>query len=141
MKKSYSKIRHIQEVNQKIENGLLNEQKILNTVRAGIEGAAKNVATRVNNAFGDDKIRKSGKLEGVTQKVKVRSEFLNKQLEFLKTELNEYKTELATLKTENPKYSGEVDGLLGEIQAYLNLTNSLITQVTKIQNLKINYTA
>jgi hypothetical protein len=49
MAKSYSKIRHIQEINQKLEEQYLNEGKFLNTVRAGAAGAVANVGTRLDN--------------------------------------------------------------------------------------------
>lgn len=140
MKKSYSKIRHINESNQKLESEFLDEQKLLNTVRAGVEGAAKNVGTRVANAVsGKSKIRKSPKLEGLTQKVKVRSEYLNKQLEYLKKELSEYRVELTTLKTTTPDYSNEIDVVINRVNTYANGIDGLVTQGTNLQNSTIQY--
>ena len=140
MKKSYSKIRHINEANQKLENEFLEEQKLLNTVRAGVEGMAKNIGTRVQNAVSTkQKIRKNPKLEGLTQKVKVRSEFLNKQLEYLKKELSEYKVELTTLKTTSPDYTKEIDQVIGQVDAYYGGIDGLVSQGTTLQNLNVQY--
>ena len=113
----------------------------MNTVRAGVEGAAKNVGTRVANAAGKGKIRKSPKLEGLAQKVKVRSEYLNKQLEYLKKELSEYRVELTTLKTTTPDYAKEIDVVINRVNTYANGIDGLVAQGTNLQNSTIQYFA
>jgi chromosome segregation ATPase len=140
--KSYSKIRHINEANQKLEREFLDEQGVLNTLKAGVQGAAKNIGTRVQNATSTkQKIRKSPKLEALTQKVKVRSEFLNKQLDFLKKELSEYKVELEQLKKNSPNYTKEIDAVIAQVDAYYNGVDGLVTQGNNLQNSSIQYFA
>jgi len=143
MKKSYSKIRHINESNQKLESEFLDEQKLLNTVRAGIEGAAKNVGTRVANAVSGDKIRLNPKLEGVSQKVKVRSEYLNKQLKFLRKELFDYNAELVLLKAQQKQegYQDDIDAVIKQVSSYDDAIGGLITLGQDLQNSSVQYFA
>lgn len=140
MGKSVSKIRHIQEMNEKIEEKFLEEQKLLNTVTAGLKGATANVGARTQNALSTkQKIRKNPKLEGLTQKVKTRSEFLNKQLEFLKKELSDYNTELGELKKTSPDYAKEIDQVVKQIGTYYSGIDNMISQGNSLQNLSIQY--
>lgn len=139
MGKSVSKIRHIQEMNEKIEEKFLEEQ-LLNTIKAGVKGAGANVGTRLQNAVSTkQKIRKSPKLESLTVKVKTRSEYLNKQLEFLKKELLEYSNELDELKKSSPDYGKEIDQLKTQVSSYYGQIDNLVTQGNKLQTLNIQY--
>ena len=147
MRKSYSKIRHIQEANERIEENYLQEQGIFNSVKAGVAGAAKNVATRAQNlgsaisSKGQKKIPKNPKLEAVVKKVKVREDYLNKQLNFLKQELEEYKQELSAASAATPDYKAEFDKTTGVINGYLQSINNTLAQGQSLQNYSVTYTA
>lgn len=139
MSKSISKIRHIQEMNEKLEEKFLDEQ-LANTIKAAAKGAVANIGTRTKNALSSkQKIRKSPKLESLNVKVKTRSEFLNKQLEFLKKELSDYNQELNALKSTSPDYAKEIDQVISQVNSYYNGIETLVGQGNNLQTLNVQY--
>jgi predicted nucleic acid-binding Zn-ribbon protein len=141
MKKSYSKIRHIQETNERLEKEFLEEQKLLNKLRAGIEGAGANIQARAGNMFGKEKIRKNPKLQGLLAKIKTRQEYLRKQLEYMTTELNEYSQELAALKTATPDYQNEISQVENQTKAYVQSISNAIAQGDALTKFNVQYVA
>jgi chromosome segregation ATPase len=147
MKKSYSKIRHIQEANERIEENYLQEQGVFNTVRAGVAGAAQNIGTRAQNlgnalkSKGQKKIPKNPKLEAVVKKLKIREDYLNKQLNFLKQELEEYKQELSNASTATPDYKPEFDKTISVIDGYITSIDNTLAQGQSLQSYSVTYTA
>lgn len=139
MSKSISKIRHIQEMNEKLEEKFLEEQ-LLNSLKAGVKGAAANVGTRTKNALSSkQKIRKSPKLESLNVKIKTRSEYLNKQLEYLKKELSDYNNELNEMKKTSPDYTKEIDQVIAQVNSYYSGIDNLVGQGNNLQGLNIQY--
>jgi hypothetical protein len=145
MAKSYSKIRHIQEINQKLEEQYLNEGKFLNTVRAGAAGAVANVGTRLDNlgnavrSKGQKKVLKNPKLEAVVKKIKVREDYLRKQLEYLKKELDEYLTTLSEASTTTPDYKPEFDKTMAVVNQYKQSIDATLTKGDELSNYSVNY--
>jgi uncharacterized protein YukE len=140
--KSYSKIRHIKEANQKIEDNFLSEQKILNTVRAGLAGAGTNIKTAATNVFDSSQdIDKSRQLEGLFKKVKVRSEYLDKQLDYLTQELTQLQQKMNELGAAKPNYADEVKTVTPMITNYVNNIANLKKVGENLRNTNIEYAA
>lgn len=144
---SYTKKRKIQELNESIEEKYFQEknekivnEQLMNTLKAGVEGAAKNIASRAKNLFsGKQKIRKSPKLEGLFQKVKVRTEFLEKNLDFMTEELNQYYDELKVLKDKSPDYDNEIELVMSQVDTYKKLIEQVKKMGDTLQESNVTY--
>jgi hypothetical protein len=87
MKKSYSKIRHIQETNERLEKEFLNEQK------ANLAGLGARVGTAVGNVFRKSENDKSPEIEAAFARVTSKSNQLRKQLEEFKNDYQKLYTD------------------------------------------------
>jgi hypothetical protein len=99
MNRSYSKKRHIQEVNQRLDTKFLNEknQEVINEqltqsmvggAYAGTVGVIQQMGTWISNVFRGTGIRQSPELRAGFSKVKVWSKTLNMQLKSAETNLD-----------------------------------------------------
>jgi chromosome segregation ATPase len=140
--KSYSKIRHIKEANQKIEDNFLSEQKIFNNLKAGVAGVGANLKTAATNVFDSSQdVDKSRQLEGFLKKVKVRSEYLDKQLDYLTQELGQLQEKMNELAKTKPNYADEVKTVTPIITNYISNITNLKKIGENLRNTSITYTA
>ncbi len=91
MRRSISKLRHIQETNQKIENNFLNEQNV------GLAGAKAAVGTSIKNIFTKSENDKSPQIEAAYARVTAKGNQL-------RNELNEFKEDFQKLYTDRKVY-------------------------------------
>lgn len=138
MGKSFSKIRHIQKINETIEDKFLEEQ-LLNRVSTAVQGVSKKVGTAVQNITGGSLIRKSAELESGLKKMQVRTKHVVEQLEYLKKESSDYANELLNYAKEHPDYEPTANE---QVQYYNNLfkqIDTMIGSLNKIKDEKIDY--
>ena len=101
MGKSYSKISHIQESNQRLENNFLNEQN------AALAGLKARVGTGVKNIFTKSENDMSPRIEAAFARVNAKGNQLRK-------ELAEFKSEYQKLYTDRKVY---LDNAVKKLQA------------------------
>jgi len=108
MSKSVSKIRHIQEMNEKLEEKFLEEQ-LLNKVAAGVAGKAQEFKTKRENKKGETFQNKSPKLEAGLKKMQVRTKHVIEQIDYLITETDEYLRELVNMADKQPSWKNTIE--------------------------------
>lgn len=130
MTKSYSKIRHIQEVNQRLEEQYLEEQR-LNKLKSKVKGALTGLKTRAQNlktaVSGNPQPLKNPKVEALLTKIKTRQDYLKKQLEYLSTELSQYTQELQAM-TDKGVNDPSIQQMKQLLANYQNAINQTVTQ-------------
>jgi chromosome segregation ATPase len=113
---SYSKLRHIQEANLRLEQEHLFELR--GNYKAKRAGTKANIQARLQNVGGTTKLMQNPKLQGLLAQVKSRKSTLDKQLTYLNTELNNVLTEVEQLKTTRPDFAPEAGQLETVIKTY-----------------------
>ena len=113
---SYSKLRHIQEANLRLEQEHLFELR--GNYKAKRAGTKANIQARLQNVAGATKLMQNPKLQGLLAQVKSRKSTLDKQLTYLNTELNNVLTEVEQLKTTRPDFAAEAGQLETVIKTY-----------------------
>lgn len=141
MNRSYSKQRHIQEANSKLEKQFLEEQGVFNKIKSAVKGVQAGLQARKENIFGSNFIRQNPKLQNLVAKLKTRSEFLEKELTNMKTEVSNYITELNDLKQKNPQYAATIDPAVTQSNTYLQSIENVIAQAAELQKFNVEYKA
>jgi predicted RNase H-like nuclease (RuvC/YqgF family) len=117
---SYSKLRHIQEANLRLEQQRLDEQnRLINTIGSKIKGAVAGAQTTMRNITGKGgSFRESPKLANILAQMKNRAKAMNQQISYFGTEFQNLEQEVNTLKTKNPAYAAEADRLMEIVKKY-----------------------
>jgi uncharacterized protein (DUF3084 family) len=136
---SYSKLRHIQEANLRLEQERIDEQR--GNLKAKVAGLKANVGARLQNVAGVTKLMQNPKLQGLLAQVKSRKTSLDKQLNYLNTELNNVLTEVAQLKTTRPDFVPEATQLETVIKNYQAAINALLEAGKSIETFTYQYQA
>jgi chromosome segregation ATPase len=136
---SYSKLRHIQEVNLRLEQEHLDEQR--GNLKAKVAGLKANVGARLQNVGGATKLMQNPKLQGLLAQVKSRKTSLDKQLTYLSTELNNILTEVNQLKTTRPDFAPEAEQIETVIKNYQTAINALLEAGKSIDTFSYQYQA
>ena len=117
---SYSKLRHIQEANLRLEQEHLDEQnKLINTIGSKIKGAVAGAQATMRNITGKGgTFRESPKLANILAQMKNRAKAMNQQISYFGTEFQNLEQEVNSLKTNNPSYAAEADRLMEIVKKY-----------------------
>ena len=136
---SYSKLRHIQEANLRLEQEHLDEQR--GNLKAKVAGLKANVGARLQNVGGATKLMQNPKLQGLLAQVKSRKTSLDKQLTYLSTELTNVLGETTQLKTTRPDFAPEAEQIETVIKNYQTAINALLEAGKSIDTFSYQYQA
>ena len=138
MSKSYSKIRHMQESNQRLENNFLNEQN------AALAGLKARVGTGVKNIFTKSENDMSPRIEAAFARVNAKGNQLRKELAEFKGEYQKlYSDRKVYLDNAVAKLKAKGKANAGKVEQRLTLLDQNYTNIqTKIAELdKVIYDA
>lgn len=133
MGKSYSKIRHMQESNQRLENNFLNEQN------ASLAGLKARVGTGVKNIFTKSENDMSPRIEAAFARVNAKGNQLRKELADFKGEYQKLYSDrkvyldnaVAKLKAKGKANAGKVEQRLTLLDQNYNNIQAKIAELDK----------
>jgi len=138
MSKSYSKIRHIQESNQRLENNYLSEQ---NANLAGLGARVNTTLTNVGNTLkGKGELNRNPKVEAAFARVTAKEKQLRDTLRDFKFDFErlysdrkvDLEAKVKKMKEKGRKNAPEVENRLTLLD---NLFKNLSTKITEIETL------
>ena len=134
MSRSYSKIRHMQESNQRLENNYLNEQN------AALAGLRARVGTGVKNIFTKSENDMSPRIEAAFARVNAKGNQLRKELADFKAEYQKLYSDrkvyldnaVAKLKAKGKANAGKVEQRLTLLDQNFNNIQAKIAELDKV---------